>query len=54
MLSNSLGQFWKVLIKVEQVKSLMVVSLTPKNYGPRTFLRLFGNIITAELKIAST
>ena len=31
MLSSSLGQFWKVLIKVEQVKSLMVVSLTPKN-----------------------
>ena len=31
ILWSSLGQFWKILIKIKQLKSLMIVSLTPKN-----------------------
>ena len=31
MLWSSVGQFWKVLIKIKQLKILIPVSLTPKN-----------------------
>ena len=31
MIRNSLGQFWKILIKIKKLKSMMTVSLTPKN-----------------------
>ena len=38
MLWSSLGQFWKVLIEIKQIKILMPVSLTPKNLGPLNFI----------------
>ena len=34
MLWSSLGQFWKELIKIKQLKVLMPVSLTTKGSGP--------------------
>ena len=52
-----LGPFWKALINIEQLKSLMVLSLPPKNsraLNLQGILEFLGNIITFELKILST
>ena len=62
MLWRSLGQFWKLLIKIKELKSLIFVSLTPKKIRAvellgnfcgvlQQLLVIFGNITTSELKV---
>ena len=41
MIWSSLGPFWNVLIKIKQLKSLMVLSLAPKILRAVDFLSYF-------------
>ena len=42
MLRSPLGSFWKALIKIKQLKSLMVLSLEPKKLRKIEFLGNFS------------
>ena len=43
MLWSLLGQFWKIFIKIKQLKILMPVSLTSKNQEPLKFQKALMN-----------
>ena len=56
MLWSSLGQFWKELIKIKQLKVLMPVSPTPKGSGPLNtwYIENFIPILRAVQKLRFT
>ena len=54
MIWSSLGQFWKILVQIKQLKSLMVVSLTLKLRAAELLGIICGYMVNNfELKILS-